>query len=183
MKVGDPLPPDEWTSPWRSPPVAIEALYRAELPRLSRFFARRVAADDVLDMVHEAFRRLLRITSEQRSALETPEAYLTQIAGNLVRDQNRRAISRSHDLHVAFDEEAVGGVEPLGLLESRDAIERVDAVLLELPQKTREIFLLHRLGGHSYAEIAAARGVSEKAVEKHITKALFELRRRLRPHG
>lgn len=181
MKAGDPLPPDEWAT-WQPRPVAVDALYRAELPRLSRFFARRVAAEDVLDMVHEAFRRLLRVTSEQRTAPETPEAYLTRIAGNLVRDRHRRAKSRSLDQHVSFDEQLVEGSEPLGLLESRDAIARVDEALLDLSDLTREIFLLHRMGGHSYAEIAAARGVSVKAVEKHITKALFELRQRLRPH-
>jgi RNA polymerase sigma-70 factor (ECF subfamily) len=182
MKVGDPLPPDEWT-PWQPRPLAFDALYRAELPRLSRFFARRVAADDVLDMVHEAFRRLLRITSENKSPPDTPEAYLTQIAGNLVRDRHRRARSHALDQHVSFDEDAVEGLEPLGLLETRDAIARVDAALLELPERTREIFLLHRLGGHSYAEIAAARGVSVKAIEKHIARALFELRQRVRPHA
>ena len=181
MKVGDPLPPEEW-SPWRTRQIGFEALYRAELPRLSRFFARRVAADDVLDMVHEAFRRLLRISSDPRTTVETPEAYLTQIAGNLVRDTHRRAQAHATGQHIAFDEETAGGSEPLGMLESRDAIARVDAALLDLPERTREIFLLHRLGGHSYADIAAARGVSVKAVEKHITKALFELRRRVRPH-
>jgi len=182
MKRDDPLPPEDWLG-YSAQPAGLDALYRAELPRLSRFFARRVAADDVLDMVHEAFRRLLRVTSEQKTPLDCPEAYLSQVAGNLVRDQHRRGLSRSYDRHIAFDEEEMAGFEPLGQLESRDAIARVDAALLALPTKTREIFLLHRKGGHSYAEIAAARGLSVKAVEKHIAKALFELRRRLRPDG
>ena len=181
MKQDDPLPPEDWLG-YRAQVAGFDALYRAQLPRLSRFFARRVATDDVLDMVHEAFRRLLRVTAEQKVVIDSPEAYLNQVAGNLVRDQNRRGQSRSHDRHIPFDEEEVDGFEPLGQLESRDTIAKVDAALLDLPIKTREIFLLHRKGGHSYAEIAAARGLSVKAVEKHIAKALFELRRRLRPH-
>ena len=181
MTRGDPLPPENWVR-LQLPADGLDALYRAQLPRLSRFFSRRVAADEVLDMVHETFRRLLRATTEQDVTVQSPEAYLSRVADNLMRDRSRRARHRSTELHIPFDDEAVEGVEPLGQLEARDAVARVDAAILELPVQTREIFLLHRIGGHSYSEIAAARGLSVKGVEKHISKALFELRRRLRPH-
>ena len=36
----------------------IVALYESESPRLARYFSRRVAPHEVLDMVHDAFRRL-----------------------------------------------------------------------------------------------------------------------------
>lgn len=45
-----------------------------------------------------------------------------------------------------------------------------------LPVKCREVFKLSRNGHKSNKEIAQALGISEKAVEKHITKALKHLR-------
>lgn len=44
-----------------------------------------------------------------------------------------------------------------------------------LPERTRSIFLLHRIDGYSYPEIADQLGVSRKAVEKHMTRAIKHL--------
>ena len=46
------------------------------------------------------------------------------------------------------------------------------------PDRTREIFLLNRLEGLSYTQIAARFAVSVKAIEKQMSKALAHLRRR-----
>lgn len=179
LKLDQPLPPEDWIGTEKVP-LDWDSLYRAHVPRLSRFFARRVATEDVLDLVHETFGRLMRASQHHVRPIVTPEAYLTRVADNLVRDRARRAHTRSQDLHVPFDEEEVEGIDPLDALELRDASARVDAALLDLSEKTRTIFLLHRVGGHSYADIAAARGMSVKRVEKHMSKALMQLRCRLR---
>jgi RNA polymerase sigma-70 factor (ECF subfamily) len=181
LNLDQPLPPEDWIGNDKVP-INWDSLYRAQFARLSLFFSRRVAADDVLDLVHETFGRFLRANSQQIRPIVAPEAYLTRVADNLVRDRARRARRQSRDSHVPFDEEEVEGIDPLDALELRDAASRVDEALLELSEKTRTIFLLHRVGGHSYADIAAARGMSVKRVEKHMSKALFQLRRRLRPH-
>ena len=179
LKLDQPLPPEDWIGNGKTA-LDWDTLYRAHVARLTRFFARRVASEDVLDLVHETFGRLMRADSQQVAPIMAPEAYLTRVADNLVRARARRAQTRSQDMHVPFDEDEVDGVDPFGSLESRDEASRVDAALLELSEKTRDIFLLHRLGGHSYVEIAEARGMSVKRVEKHMSKALFQLRRRLR---
>jgi RNA polymerase sigma-70 factor (ECF subfamily) len=178
VSADDPLPPDDYRSSGAMM-VDFETLYRLEGPRLSRFFARRAPADDVLDLVQETFRRLLARLGEPREAIGCPEAWLSRTAGNLLLDRSRRRRVRGEP--ETFDEKVVGGRDPYPALEARDEIERIDAALLELPTLARDIFLLHRLGGHSYAEIAAARGLKVKAVEKQIAKALLLLRGRLRP--
>jgi len=171
----DPLPPDDWVG--YSARTDIDALYRDQSPRLTRFFSRRVAAEDVADLVQETFRRLLGTASATRLQIDNPEAYLHRVADNLLRN---RAVAPLHRAaHVPLDENAIAGPDPLDQLESRDAVARVDAAMLHLKPKTREIFMLHRLDGLSYAEIAATKGMSVKGVEKQIAKALTALRRRL----
>lgn len=49
-----------------------------------------------------------------------------------------------------------------------------------LPKKCKLVFLYSRNDGLSYKEIAGKMEISEKAVEKHITKALSKLRRKTR---
>lgn len=48
-----------------------------------------------------------------------------------------------------------------------------------MPSRRREAFLLHRVDGLTYLEIARAMGVSIKAVEKHISAAMLELIRKM----
>jgi RNA polymerase sigma-70 factor (ECF subfamily) len=50
-----------------------------------------------------------------------------------------------------------------------------------LPPRTREVFLLSRERNLRYAEIAEQLGVSVKAVEANMTRALKQLRERLAP--
>lgn len=60
-----------------------------------------------------------------------------------------------------------------------DEIERIEQVLLALPARTRAIFLLHRVDGLGYAEIAERCGISVKRVERHIARAMLQIDRAL----
>ena len=44
-----------------------------------------------------------------------------------------------------------------------------------MPDRRREAFLLHRIDGLSYSQIARRMGVGIKAVEKHISSAMLQL--------
>ena len=54
--------------------------------------------------------------------------------------------------------------------------------LYQLPDQTREIFLLSREKGMKYSEIAIQMGVSVKSVEYHIGKALEMFRKNLKDY-
>jgi RNA polymerase sigma-70 factor (ECF subfamily) len=63
------------------------------------------------------------------------------------------------------------------VLASRERLRRVWEGLETLSERTREVFVMHRLEGRKYHEIAAALGISCSAVEKHMAKAdLFLMR-------
>jgi RNA polymerase sigma-70 factor (ECF subfamily) len=71
---------------------------------------------------------------------------------------------------------------PFAELEHRDTLRRLEAAMLRLKPKTREIFLAKRLDGMSYAEIAERTGLSVKGVEKHMSKAIAMLDRAMERH-
>ncbi len=63
-----------------------------------------------------------------------------------------------------------------------DNIELVNNAISELPERTRQIFLMSRQDNMTYKEIAYAYGMSEKNVEYHISKALKILRKELKEY-
>lgn len=157
--------------------AAIERLYRQEAGALARIVARSTRDPDVArDVVHDAF---VRIAARPGMVplLDRPQAYLRRIATNLLKDRSKVDARRSARLHVVFDEQVLAGDEPHALLESRDMLRRVEAAMLRLPARTREIFMAHRVEGLTYAEIAERTGITVKGVEKQMSKALARLDR------
>ena len=152
---------------WR----ATEALYRQEAPQLARYFERRVPRDDVLDLVQESFRRILGHRPDR------PGSFLGRTAANLLLEFRRGSARRRTHLHEPFDERQVAGIDPHPQLEARDMLARVDAAMRRLKPKTRDIFLMSRIEGRSYADIAESLGMSEEGVKKQVAKAIHALRR------
>ena len=60
-------------------------------------------------------------------------------------------------------------------------LNRIEQAIGTLKPITQQIFLAHRLDGYSYAEIAELTGLSVKAVEKHMSRAIAHIDRSLAP--
>ncbi len=176
---GDPLPPEDRVP--ASDGNGIEALYHSHASRLLRFFSRRVGTDEAPDLVHETFVRMAGVDPAARRRIESPGAFLTRIAVNLLKDGAKSAARRSCALHLEYDEQVHGAVDPDRLLDDRDALARLERAVARLNRRTREIFLLHRVEGLTYAEIAQEVGMSVKGVKKQMAKALCQLRREVGP--
>lgn len=161
-------------------PVCLEALYREESPRLLRSLARRTSSrEEAWDLVQEIFCRMARLKADGSARVDRPQAYLSRMATNLLRDRAKRASRQMLGSHVPADEGALAGIDQQRLLESRDMLKRVEAAMLRLRPKTREIFMAHRIDGLSYAEIAERTGLSIKGVEKQMSKAIAKIDRML----
>lgn len=61
-----------------------------------------------------------------------------------------------------------------------DLLHNIEKRLDHLPQKTKKIFFMNKLEGKSLKEIANILGLSEKAIEYHLSRSLKELRVYLR---
>lgn len=156
----------------------LEELARRYSASLSRFFERRVTpSSDVPDLVQEVFLRLSRL--EDLSAVNRPEHYLFATASSALKDRARRAKTRHADRHEPFDEFAHGGSDfsPERVLAGREALDRVRKALLELPDRTRDVFVLRVFEDQRMADIAQFLGISRRAVEKHYVRAMAHVSR------
>ncbi len=150
---------------------------------LARFFTKRIGPDaDVDDLVQEVFTRIYKQGVNDR--LDNPNAYIFQVAANLVRDRARRnstrqEFSRSLAIDVA---DRVEELSPERVLQGRQELKNLQSALAELPQRTRAVFLLHRFEGFKYKEIANRLGISTSAVEKHMMAAIRHVAERMGGH-
>jgi RNA polymerase sigma-70 factor (ECF subfamily) len=128
-------------------------------------------SDAAEDLLHSAFVRLSEY--RQQHAVDNPSGFLVKTAANLAIDERRRAqIRRESSLDIGEMLNLADG-RPLQTeaLAAQERLNKVMAGLDALGPRTREIFLLHRIDGLKYREIAAQFDITVSAVEKHIAKA------------
>lgn len=156
--------------------ASFDAFYRSENRRLLRFFGRRVGWEAAPDLVQDAFTRVLRSGSFER--LDNPSAYLTRTARNLLIERSRRRM-REQNIMFPLDEgrDAPVVAEQTWHMEEADLRRVYLQALREMPQKTRHIFLMHRLRQMTYTEIAEKFGISNQGVEYHMMRALARCRK------
>jgi RNA polymerase sigma-70 factor (ECF subfamily) len=68
---------------------------------------------------------------------------------------------------------------PEFLMEEQEFKGKLEAALAALPENQRTTFLLNRIDGKKYKEIAEMEGVSVKAIEKRMHLALKSLREKI----
>ena len=103
------------------------------------------------------------------------KALLYKIAGDILISQLRKrnvAIRyKAKNIDEQFNE------SPDELLQYKELLRNYERALEALPEKQRTVFLLSRMDGLKYFEIADTLGVSVKAVEKRMKNALEYLRK------
>ena len=156
--------------------AAVEELSTRYRSALIAYFRRRAPERaDAEDLAQEVFVRIIGL-----SEVDNPEAFLFQMAANLIRDAGRRMVLQRQYL---AEESATGQraevIAPDRVYEGREQLNSLLGVLEELTEKTRDVFLLHRLERMKYHEIADLFGISVSAVEKHVMKALAHIARRM----
>ena len=170
--------PSPLSDPNEAKKRALELAVRSESARVSltQYFRRRVHnTAEVDDLVQEVFLRL--VVRGEGEAIEHVRGYIFQTAASVLADRHRRrSVRHAHD-HVQFDEEvhAEADFDSEHLLVVRETLRSATAALLALPERTRVIFILRRLEGFQYEEIATRLGISVSAVEKHMLRAARHL--------
>jgi len=143
---------------------------------LARFFQRHVrGAEEIDDLVQEVF---LRIVKRGRChQLDHLDGYIFQTASSVLRDRGRRRKVRLLDQHVPLEPDLHAETDPGPdrIVLGRESLKLVGMILLELSQTTRTVFVLRRLEGQPYHEIALRLGLSVSAVEKHMLRAVRHL--------
>ena len=123
------------------------------------------------DAVQEAFVKLW-----EHCAKVTPDkakAFVYKVANNLYLN-----VIKAEKVRLKYkDPEAnVTRENPEFLLEEQEFKHKLETALAGLPENQRTTFLLNRIDGKKYREIAELEGVSVKAIEKRMHLALKSLR-------
>lgn len=156
----------------RADPAAFADLYERYRPEIHAFVFRRVGdphrAEDITSQV---FLRALRGLPAYRSG--SFRGWLYQIARNAITDSYRRERPTTSDDALAAQADPAPG--PLELVETREARERLHAILNQLTDGQQQVIRL-RLQGHTGQEIADALGMGLNAVKSAQFRAFAKIR-------
>jgi RNA polymerase sigma factor (sigma-70 family) len=151
--------------------MAIDTLYGRHHGWLHAWLCKRLGNTfDAADIAHDTYVRIISTGNEP--PIGESRRFLTRIAKGLAIDLHRRrrieaaylnALQQLPDSRVPSEEARACTLE---------ALLQIDSILHSLPVKVRHAFLLSRLEGLSYAEIAARLGVSTSSVEKYVARTL-----------
>lgn len=126
--------------------------------------------EDARDVAQEAYARLLNLGNDQVVSFQ--RALLFKIAQNLATDVLRRRayteLPEPEGLELWPDPE----VDPERSARARRVIERLPAVLAELPPRCAEAFRLVRMEQCSFKEAGERLGLTDRMVRIHVARAL-----------
>ncbi len=157
---------------------AFRALYAELYGPVAKFVARRIGRrEDAEDLVAKIFHKLLERLPEIDQARGSVRMFVLSMARNAVIDhvRTRRGAVPVEDV-LLVDEAGT----PLDALLREEDLRDLRAVLLELPDDTREMLALRYGDGLRHGEIAELYGINVAAVKQRFSRALRALRERLR---
>ena len=128
------------------------------------------------DITQETYMRTIEANSN--STIDNKRAFLYRVAKNIIIDQARKSKKNSfidfeEEKHISKDEQAEELT--IKLNENQVLLEEIK----KLPQKRRQVFVLHIIEGYSRKEISQLLNITIGAVEKHISRASLQIKESL----
>ncbi len=153
---------------------------------LKRFLQRFTAhSADAEDLAQEAFVRAYAAEADQPIA--SPKAFLFRVARNLALNERAKAANATtvplEDFADPSVIEDVGQVALDDEMEAHQRIRMLAEAMASLPPQCSKVFLLRKVHGLSYKEIAERLGISVSTAEKHAALGLLRCSEYLRQHG
>jgi RNA polymerase sigma-70 factor (ECF subfamily) len=149
--------------------TAFAELYHAYSEVLYSFLIKLgILNEDIKDVIQQTFVKLW----EHRAGLNEElslQSYLITIAKNDIYNSiKRRLTEKKHLIALPETDEQV-----LQMSEIRDLLHHI---LLELPDKRREVFTMSRVEGYSNKEIAEMLNITKSTVENHINHSTKQVK-------
>lgn len=140
---------------------------RARIAWLRKLAGSLVSGRDVEDLVQETIIRTEQTDSDR--IIVAPNAYARQVARNLVIDGARSAQARGGN---ALPLDDIDAASTSWVAPDQESALLLKQVILSLPPIYRDTFILNRFMGFTYVEIAQRYGITTKAVEYRMSRAL-----------
>lgn len=156
---------------------------KAAIRRYLRRFSQN--QQDVEDILQETF--LKGFAAERKRGVTQHKAFLFKIAKHTalagIRSKDTKTVAPLEDFksfELLLDENSAAADE---WLDGRRKLALLTRAVAELPPQCQKAFLLRRVDGLQYKQIANRMGISVSAVEKHVTAGLLKCYIYLRDHG
>lgn len=149
-------------------------------PALLSYFLRRVRDHaEAEDLTQELIAKLLKHDGEDFAA---PEAYIFQMASNLLADRARRMKVRTQyrEMIGRAEDAGIDPLDPFRVTAGRAELTALAKAVAALPERTRAIFILYRLENLGQDKIAETFGISVSAVKKHVARAMASVMQDMR---
>ncbi|WP_343818168.1 RNA polymerase sigma factor [Colwellia asteriadis] len=149
----------------------VKALYQNHHQNLmQRVMAKGLGKREAEEVVQEAFVRLLGLDNKDIS--NYIQAYLYRIAFNLAIDKMRHNARSPEDEGIEQELFYNDVTSPERKNESLQLLEKMTLSIKSLPLKCRQAFILYKIKGLSYTEIATQMNISESMVRKYVLRAV-----------
>ena len=160
--------------------LAFDQIYELYSHKLFSFVFKILKNEvEVDDIVQEVFVKIW----ESRSKLQdykSLNSYIFTIAYNNSIDLIRKRISSNDYLeHLKYSASINFTPTFISQIEFNELNSHVEKLIANLPDRQKQVYLLHRVEGLTYPEIAEQLGISKNTVENHMVKALKYLRHNL----
>jgi RNA polymerase sigma factor (sigma-70 family) len=153
----------------------ISRLFSEHNDSLIHFLATRLrSVQEAREVAQEAYVRLLSL--EDSGAVSFLRAFLFKTAANLAVDRIRARNRQQQALDAGLCDESREAPTPDREAASAQEVEIVRRLIGELPPKCRHAFLLHRVHGAEFSEIAQEMGLSERMVRHYVLRAVLYCR-------
>ena len=154
--------------------AALIASFQENYEDLLRFLTRRTGdIDRAADVAQDTYLKLAAM-GPAAAAIDNPRAYVYRVAGNLAIDTMRREgrIAARHTGSEPDETVPDPAPNPEQVALYRGELERFLRVIDNLSPRSREVFILAKVYGLSYGEIASKLGIAKNTVMVHMAKAL-----------
>jgi RNA polymerase sigma-70 factor (ECF subfamily) len=153
----------------------ISRLFSEHNESLIQFLATRLrSVQEAKEVAQEAYVRLLSL--EDSGAVSFLRAFLFKTAANLAVDRIRSRNRQRQVLDAGLCDEAREAPTPDREAATAQEVAIVRRLIGELPPKCRRAFLLHRVHGAEFSEIAKEMGLSERMVRHYVLRAVLYCR-------
>jgi RNA polymerase sigma factor (sigma-70 family) len=154
----------------------VTRLFREHNEALVRFLALRLRSQqEAKEIAQEAYVRLLKL--DQPGAVSFLRAFLFKTAANLAVDRIRHEqMARRVVRESKFLEELTSQPTPEQAVTDAQELKLVEDLINELPPKCRRAFLLYKVYGLGFADIAKQMGLGERMVRTYVWRAVLYCR-------